>query len=80
MITFATYPAPLFDGWMKVLLFTALPAAFVSYVPVEALRTLSLAQAGFAFLGYIAILAAGTAVFYAGLKRYESGNLISMRE
>jgi ABC-2 type transport system permease protein len=79
MVTFATYPAALFDGWIKVILFTAIPAGFVSYAPVEALRTLSLAHAGFALLGSIGILSAGAGLFYLGLRRYESGNLIAMR-
>jgi ABC-2 type transport system permease protein len=78
MISFATYPETLFSGVVKTLLFTVIPAGFVSYVPVHALRELSLWYAGAAILGAVAITAAGAAVFYNGLRRYESGNLISM--
>jgi ABC-2 type transport system permease protein len=80
MITFATYPAPLFRGAVKVLLFTAIPAAFVNSLPVEALRTLSLVDAALAVAGSLAVLAAGAGIFAVGLKRYESGNLVVMRE
>jgi viologen exporter family transport system permease protein len=80
MITFATYPATLFQGTVKLLLFTAIPAMFINLYPVEALRSLSLADAGLAFLGSLAVLAAGAAVFHHGLRRYESGNLMAMRE
>jgi ABC-2 type transport system permease protein len=80
VVTFATYPSTLFDGWVKILLFTAIPAGFMSYLPVEALRALSLRHAGFALLGSMGVLAAGTALFHIGMKRYESGNLIAMRE
>jgi ABC-2 type transport system permease protein len=78
VITFATYPPPLFDGGVKVLLFTLVPAGFVSYIPVEALRTMSGWTVLEAFAGALIVLAAGVGIFYRGLRRYESGNLISM--
>jgi ABC-2 type transport system permease protein len=77
-INFATYPDSLFSGFVKLLLFTAIPAGFISYVPIRALRSLSLIDAGLAILGAVVVAAVGTAVFYLGLRRYESGNLISM--
>jgi ABC-2 type transport system permease protein len=80
MVTFATYPAALFQGGVKLILFTAIPAAFINLYPVEALRSMSLADAGLAFLGALGVLAAGAAVFYHGLRQYESGNLMAMRE
>jgi ABC-2 type transport system permease protein len=79
MITFSTYPAVLFEGAVKLLLFTLLPAGFVSYLPVQALRDLSLLDAGLALMGALGVLAAGVGMFYYGLRRYESGNLMEMR-
>jgi ABC-2 type transport system permease protein len=76
MITFSTYPATLFEGPVKLLLYTLIPAGFVSYLPVQALRNLSLADAGLTLLGAIGVVAAGVAVFYHGLSQYESGNLM----
>jgi len=78
MLSFCTYPDSLFSGLVKVLLFTVIPAGFVSYIPVRALRTLSLTDAGFAMLGALVVAGLGAGVFYVGLRRYESGNLISM--
>ena len=80
MMTFATYPGPLFRGAVKVVLFTAVPAAFIHTFPVRAPRSLSLADAGLAFAGAPGVLAAGTVAFHLGLRRYESGNLIAMRD
>jgi ABC-2 type transport system permease protein len=80
MLTFSTYPATLFQGGVKLLLFTAIPAFFVNLYPVEALRSMSLGDAAAALAGAVAVVAAGTAVFYHGLRRYESGNLLAMRE
>jgi ABC-2 type transport system permease protein len=78
MISFSTYPETLFTGGVKLLLFTLMPAAFVSYVPVRALRSLSVWDVGYAVLGAVTLTVIGVTVFYAGLRRYESGNLMSM--
>lgn len=79
MITLSTYPTTLFDGQVKLLLFTLIPAGFCNYLPVEALKHHSWVYAGGAFLGALAILACGICLFYAGLRRYESGSLMEMR-
>lgn len=79
MITLSTYPTTLFDGQAKLLLFTVIPAGFCNFFPVEALKHHSWLYAGFAFGGALAVLACGVCVFYLGLRRYESGNLMEMR-
>jgi viologen exporter family transport system permease protein len=38
LISFSTYPAVIFKGSVKWLLFTVLPAGFIAYAPVELLR------------------------------------------
>lgn len=78
MISFSTYPPALFQGAVKLLLYTAIPAGFVSYLPIEALRQSSLTYALLSVFGALLLLAAGATAFYAGLRRYESGNLVSM--
>ncbi len=80
LITFSLYPNALFSGAVKVLLFTLIPAGFIAYIPVELLREWSwpLALALLAAAGGGLLLA--TTVFYAGLRRYESGNTLAMRE
>ncbi|PWU03163.1 MAG: hypothetical protein C5B53_00805 [Candidatus Melainabacteria bacterium] len=79
LVTFSTYPATLFDGKVKLLLLTVIPAAFVSNFPIEALRSLSWQATVYSLVGSFAILIAGVTLFYWGLKRYESGNLMEMR-
>lgn len=79
LLHFATYPATIFDGGVRVLLYTVLPAAFISTVPVELVRSFSwtgmlwLACAAAAFMGL------GIWTFRRGLRRYESGNLMMLR-
>ena len=80
MITFSTYPGILFKGAVKLLLFTLIPAGFITLLPIEALRGMSLVDAALALAGSLAVLAVGAGVFYHGVRRYESGNLMGMRE
>ncbi len=78
LLTFSLYPGGLFQGWIKFVLLTILPAAFVAWVPVELIKTHSLQSlailAGFALGG--ASLA--TLAFYVGLRRYESGSALNV--
>jgi ABC-2 type transport system permease protein len=78
-LNFSLYPGPIFHGWVKVVLMTAIPAGFIAHIPVEVLRDfdpgLLAALAGFAAL----IWAVALSVFAAGLRRYESGNLVVLR-
>lgn len=80
LIGFSTYPTVIFHGLIKALLFTVIPAGFIAYVPVQLLRTFSWPMLGELLLFTAAIAGAAVFVFHAGLRRYESGNLILMRE
>jgi ABC-2 type transport system permease protein len=79
LLSFSTYPSILFEGGVKLLLFTVVPAGFVSALPIAALRGLSLADAALSLAGAFAIALAGALVFAIGMRRYESGNLMEMR-
>ncbi|MEW5985200.1 MAG: ABC-2 family transporter protein [Chloroflexota bacterium] len=77
-VTFALYPNSLFSGMTRVLLYTLIPAGFVGAVPVEIVKGrdvgLLVTLLGVAVLAWL--LAA--AVFYVGLRRYESGSAINV--
>jgi len=79
LISFSTYPPTLFQGAVKILLYTVIPAGFVSYLPVETLRSMSPIYALLSIGGALCLLGAGAGAFYMGLRRYESGNLVSMK-
>ena len=76
---FSTYPGALFSGWLKMALFVVVPAGFVAYVPADLLREWSWPLAGGLMAGTAGFVAAAVAMFYVGLRRYESGNLLAMR-
>lgn len=79
LVTFATYPMNIFSGAVKVMLFTIIPAGFISFVPLQLLHRFTLPLAG-AMLGFtLLIVCIATGCFQLGLKRYESGNLLGMQ-
>jgi ABC-2 type transport system permease protein len=79
LISLSTYPSILFEGTAKLITFTLLPAAFIGALPVEAIRDISLEKTMLVLLGTLVFAALAVMVFYAGVKRYESGNLLEMR-
>ncbi|MBE2197344.1 MAG: ABC-2 family transporter protein [Anaerolinea sp.] len=78
MLTFALYPNAIFTGVARFLLLTLLPAAFIGAVPVQIIQErdglLLLAMVGVMVL----VWGVATAVFYGGLRRYESGSALNV--
>ena len=78
-ITFSVYPPSLFGGAMRVLLFTVLPAGFISHLPVALLRDFTWPTLAAALGGAAVFMALALVVFARGLRRYESGNRFGVR-
>ncbi len=76
LLSFAIYPITLFDGSARFLLFTLVPAALIGAVPAEFVRAFSWQRLGQMLTGATLLLAFSVAVFYRGLRRYESGSAI----
>jgi ABC-2 type transport system permease protein len=73
-LQFAMVPQIGLPVFVKVLLYTVLPAAFVAFVPVEILRSFSLAEAVATVAAAAVFPAIAAGVFRLGLRRYASGN------
>ncbi len=78
LLTFGLYPFGLFQGVVRLILLTLIPAAFIGAVPVQVVQlhdggALAL-LAGVAALSAIAMVG----VFRLGLRRYESGSAINI--
>lgn len=76
LLSFSLYPEGIFSAATRIVLYTVIPAGFVSFLPVKILSEFS-----WSHLALLAAFALGLAtlarfVFYRGLKRYESGNLV----
>lgn len=79
LIHFSSYPDTIFSGGVRVLLYTALPAALIGSVPVTLMRQFSWLYLAYYAAGVAAFVALAALVWHRGLKRYESGNLLQMR-
>ncbi|MGE5561186.1 MAG: ABC transporter permease [Chloroflexota bacterium] len=79
-VTFSMYPGCIFKGFARFLAFFVIPAGFVTHLPVETLRTLNLGGALAVAAAAVVIWIVAVAVFGNGLRKYESGNQMSLRE
>ncbi len=70
MIVLATYPAAIYSGVVKLVVFTALPAAFIGSIPAEVVLDPSWTLLGALAGAAAAAWAIALATFHAGLRRY----------
>jgi len=78
-ISLTTYPPDIFRGFAKLVLFSLIPAGFISYLPIALLRDFDASFAALATGIAVAVTIAGALLFRIGLRRYASGNTIAMR-
>ncbi len=79
LITFCTYPMDIFHGVVRLLLFTVLPAGFISFVPMQLLHRFTWPLFGGMFAVTFLFVLAAFGLFHLGLRRYESGSLLGMQ-
>ena len=79
MVNFATYPDGIFKGITKIILFTIIPVGIVNYIPIRILAEFNIylfvINVGFCLL----LILISFIIFYKGLKKYSSSNLMSAR-
>ena len=78
-INFATYPDGIFKGAVKLILYTIVPVGFSVYIPTKLLTTFDTVGALMVIMFTIGIVALSVLVFYRGLRRYSSSNLMNAR-
>ena len=76
IIGLSIYPTNVYDGLAKLILFTIIPAGLVTGVPVELMRNFEIDKLIWMILITIIFVIIAILFFYAGLKKYESGNQI----
>jgi ABC-2 type transport system permease protein len=79
LIAFSLYPIDIFPGLVRVLLYTLIPSAFISSVPAELLSDFRWGLLALLVAFVAGITLAARLIFHLGLRRYESGNLVTMR-
>jgi ABC-2 type transport system permease protein len=78
-VSLSTYPPSIFKGAARALLFSLVPAGFISYLPIGLLKHFDPLFVAAAVLATAAVGCSGVALFRFGLRRYTSGNLIAAR-
>jgi ABC-2 type transport system permease protein len=73
MLIMASYPLDIFGGQVKLVLFTLIPAAFVTGLPTSLLRDFDPATALALLAAAIGFASLGVGLFRLGLRRYASG-------
>lgn len=76
LISFGIYPEGIFGRGVKYILYTIIPTAFIVYIPASAIKQFTFSML-LQVLGIAVVwIIIAYTMFYKGLKRYESGNLI----
>ena len=75
MVMLGSYPIDVFAGVAKVVLFTIVPAAFVSSVPARLIDSFAIGTALQLGAVAVAFAVAGWGAFTIGLRRYTSGSV-----
>lgn len=79
MISFSTYPDGIFKGAVRFLIYIIIPAGMSIYLPVDIMRSFDMGKL-LIVLGYTVLLSiTAVFVFYRGLRRYSSSNLMEAR-
>ena len=79
MVNFGTYPDGIFKGVAKILLFTLIPVGFVNYIPIKIITEFNIYMFLLVIFVTILLIIFAFIIFYKGLKRYSSSNLMSAR-
>ena len=77
--SFSTYPEGIFKGFIKVIFYTLIPIGFISYLPVNILTTFQYTKILIVLGVTLLSIVLTFIVFYKGLKKYSSSNLINVR-
>ena len=75
ILLLANYPADFFGGFSKLVLYTVIPAAFVTAVPATLVDEFDLGQAAVLLAVAGTFLFTAWATFTLGLRRYSSGSI-----
>jgi len=79
MVSFANYPDGIFKGIVKILFYTLIPVGFVNHIPVKILSEFNLGLFWLVIAVTIMFTILAFIIFYKGLKKYSSSNLMIAR-
>ncbi len=79
LLGFTLYPQTVYRGALQIIMYTIIPAAYISLVPVRLIKNFNFLDLFLMIAVAIITFIIANLVFFKGLKRYESGNLINVK-
>ena len=79
MINFSTYPDGIFKGITRIIIFTIVPVGIINYIPVWIFKEFNIYLFIIVICTTILFIFLAFTIFYKGLKRYSSSNLMGAR-
>ncbi len=79
ILFFDTYPETIFKSITKILLYAIVPVGLITYMPLNIMLNFSLTKLILVIIYTIIMVFLAFLIFYKGLKRYSSSNLMSSR-
>lgn len=79
LITLTIYPEKMFPVFIKVLMYTVVPAMYMAHIPVKLVNHFSLKGLVILLIAMVILLLITKMLYERGLKRYESGNSVTRR-
>ena len=80
LITLSTYPFNIFGNFMKIIMFTIVPTAYIAHLPIKIIKNFDFKLLVLVIGISIFIITFSILFFYSILKKYESGNNIAMKD
>ena len=78
-LNFSLYPPGIFPGVVRALMYTVMPAGLVAHLPLTLARAFRWELMGALLAGSFVYCGLACLLFYRGLRRYASGNLLITR-
>lgn len=79
ILAFSTYPEGIFGKYFRGLFYTLIPVGFMSFLPVQVFRSFNPINIIIIIAAAIAYVLLSYLVFYTGIKKYESGNIMDAK-
>lgn len=77
--SFSSYPSEIYGSGVKFLIYTIIPSAYISFVPIDFVITFNIKYLLMFFVAAAVFVGITVALTKYALKKYESGNSISLR-
>lgn len=79
MTNFATYPDGIFKGIVRIILYTIIPIGIVNFIPIQIIKEFNVINLLIILVSTVLIVTIAFTVFYKGLEKYSSTNLMNAR-